>query len=291
MAPPSPEQQPPPREPDFLLHQDSAIQEFWALLKGVFKPEKQPELVLESKPIPVKDIWARPRSLKSRLSSVAVHLAVIGILMLPFWRPVQTQIKKVVEATELYVPPQVQPPMPKMRRLAGGGSPLPKPQLKIVQTPKVQPITAPTVVVPVQEAVSLPSFGNLGAVAGPPGSGGGANGGNGGTGSGNGGGDCTGNDCGSGYGVAASSPIPVYEPDPEYSDAARKAKFQGTCIVQVTIGADGRVSHPKVVQPLGLGLDEKAIQAVLLWRFEPARDKNGKPIAVQANVEVNFRLY
>jgi TonB family protein len=46
----------------------------------------------------------------------------------------------------------------------------------------------------------------------------------------------------------------------------------------------------KVVRPLGMGLDQKALDAVKQWKFEPAM-KDGKPVAVQINVEVNFRLY
>jgi len=45
-----------------------------------------------------------------------------------------------------------------------------------------------------------------------------------------------------------------------------------------------------VARPLGMGLDEKAIEAVRTWRFEPAK-KDGQPVPVQMNVEVSFRLY
>lgn len=278
-----------PREPDFLIHQESPLRAFWGRLKEVFRPEKQPDLVLESKPIPVKSIWAPPKPLRSRLGSVAVHALVLGVLALPFWRPVQQQMHKVIEATQIFIPPKIEPPMPKMRRLAGGGSPVPKPEIKIVQAPKIQPVTAPNMVVPLKETVALPSFGNLGPIAGPPGAGGGANGGNNGLGAGTGGGNCVGPNCG--FGVAVESPIPIYQPEPEYTEAARKAKFQGTCEVQVTVGVDGAVTDPLVVQPLGLGLDEKAVQTVLKWRFQPARDKNGKAIAVRVNIDVNFHLY
>ncbi|MGH9520497.1 MAG: hypothetical protein ACRD2D_12645, partial [Terriglobales bacterium] len=78
-----------PREPDFLIHQEEPLHAFWGRLKEVFRPEKQPELVLESKPIPVKSIWAPPKPLRSRLGSVGLHLLVLGVLALPFWRPVQ----------------------------------------------------------------------------------------------------------------------------------------------------------------------------------------------------------
>ena len=56
------------------------------------------------------------------------------------------------------------------------------------------------------------------------------------------------------------------------------------------VGTDGRTHEIRVQHSLGMGLDEKAIDAVRVWRFEPAR-RNGQPVAVQINVEVNFRLY
>ena len=56
------------------------------------------------------------------------------------------------------------------------------------------------------------------------------------------------------------------------------------------VAADGRPRDIRVARSLGMGLDEKAIEAVRTWRFEPAR-KDGNPVAVQINVEVSFRLY
>lgn len=282
---------PPKSEPEdlrFLLESKP----FWREIKDqigdfFFSRGKAPELVLESKPIPVKDIWSAPKSLKSRMGSVAVHLAVIGIMLLPFWRPVQVQMKKLVEVA-IVEPPKVDPVIPKMRRLSGGAAPVQQAP-KLVQAPQPHPISAPTSIVPLTTTATLPSFGAIGPVSGPPGNNSGTGGGSGGTGSGSADGTCVGNDCGDG--VGESAPVQIYAPDPEYSEAARKAKFQGTCIVQIQVGTDGKVSRPVVVQPLGLGLDEKAVQAVLQWKFSPARDRNGKPVAMVVQVEVNFRLY
>jgi len=87
-----------------------------------------------------------------------------------------------------------------------------------------------------------------------------------------------------------SAPRPIYSPDTEYSEEARKAKYQGTCVLWLVVGPDGHPRDIKVARTLGLGLDEKAIEAVKTWKFEPAM-KDGKPVAVQINVEVSFRLY
>ena len=159
----------------------------------------------------------------------------------------------------------------------------------------------PTVVVPPE--IKMPHVGALGdplGLPGPPsngtGSGGGIGSGSGGgvgPGSGNGVGPGSGGGIGGGVfrvGGGVSAPVPIYQPDPEFSEEARKAKHQGVVIVNVIVGPDGRAHDLRVVQPLGLGLDEKAIEAVRLWKFEPAR-KDGRAVAVAVNIEVTFRLY
>ena len=87
-----------------------------------------------------------------------------------------------------------------------------------------------------------------------------------------------------------TAPRALYAPEPEFSEEARKAKFQGAVVLWLVVGADGRTRNIRVQRSLGMGLDEKAIEAIRLWRFEPGR-KDGVAVAVQVNVEVNFRLY
>jgi TonB family protein len=58
----------------------------------------------------------------------------------------------------------------------------------------------------------------------------------------------------------------------------------------VVVGPDGKVHDVKVSRSLGLGLDEKAMEAVKVWKFDPAR-KNGQPVAVEMTIEVNFHMY
>jgi TonB family protein len=90
-------------------------------------------------------------------------------------------------------------------------------------------------------------------------------------------------------GGGVSAPIPIYKIEAQYSEEARKAKFQGTLVLSIVVDEQGRPRDLKVVKPLGLGLDEKAIEAVRKWRFSPGKLK-GKPVAVQASVQVTFRL-
>jgi TonB family protein len=86
-----------------------------------------------------------------------------------------------------------------------------------------------------------------------------------------------------------TAPKALYAPDPEFSEVARKAGHQGTCVLSLIVGADGRPRDVRIVRKLGMKLDEKAIQAVSQWKFEPAQ-KGGKPVAVPIEVEVSFYL-
>jgi TonB family protein len=85
-------------------------------------------------------------------------------------------------------------------------------------------------------------------------------------------------------------PRAIKAPDPQYSEEAREKKFQGTTVARLIVGADGRPRDIVIMLPLPYGLNEEAIKALKKWRFKPAT-MNGQPVAVQANVEVNFRLY
>jgi TonB family protein len=85
-------------------------------------------------------------------------------------------------------------------------------------------------------------------------------------------------------------PKAVYAPDPQYSERARRARYSGQCVLGLVVGRDGNPKAVWVVKKLGLGLDQKALDAVRQWKFDPAT-KDGEPVAVAINVEVTFRLY
>lgn len=87
-----------------------------------------------------------------------------------------------------------------------------------------------------------------------------------------------------------SAPFPVYKPEPPYSEKARLASYQGTTILSIVVDAQGTVSDIAVMKPLGVGLDEKAIDAVRAWKFKPAK-RNGVPVPVRVRVEIRFRLF
>jgi bla regulator protein blaR1 len=87
-----------------------------------------------------------------------------------------------------------------------------------------------------------------------------------------------------------SAPKLVFSPDPQFSEEAKRAKYQGVCVVSLIVDAQGNPQRVQVVRHLGKGLDKKAVEAVRQYKFEPAM-RNGEPVAVEVNIEVNFRLY
>lgn len=203
----------------------------------------------------------------------------------------------------------------------GGGDhdPLPAPKGRLPKFAMVQ-ITPPqvvlrnmkpkltaeaTVIVPPQVHLAENRIPNLGissaAVmpAAPPSNGSGSGGGIGsdsgnGAGIGHGAGVGAGTGGGIGGGVfkvggGISAPQPVLTPDPEYTEEARRTKTQGICTLGLIVDAAGHPRDIRVLHGLGFGLDAKAMEAVRQWRFDPAL-KDGKPVAVQISIEVEFKL-
>jgi len=162
----------------------------------------------------------------------------------------------------------------------------------------------PTVVVPSEIHLPLPQSGPIGdplsAIVAPPSNGTGTGGGigsgsGGGVGSGGGPGVGPGTGGGIGGGVyrvggGVTAPRIIDAPDPEFSEEARKAKYQGVVVLWAIVGTDGRTHEIRIGRSLGMGLDEKAIEAIRKWRFEPGC-KNGMPVAVEITVEITFRLF
>jgi TonB family protein len=86
-----------------------------------------------------------------------------------------------------------------------------------------------------------------------------------------------------------SAPKVVSKVEPKYSEDAKLARYTGTVLLAIEIGTDGLPRNIRVVHGLGLGLDQKAVEAVGQWKFSPGT-QNGQPVIVSAHVEVNFRL-
>lgn len=254
--------------------------------------------------------------------------ALIGLPLIPTRsRPVVVQHENVtLMAPPLSDYKPVMEPKVAPKPLAGGGGG--GEHAKIVESkghlPKVAPqqFTPPTVEIRNQkpklamEATvvappnvklpdnpQMPNIGNpmSARVAGPASNGTGTGGGigsgkTGGVGSGSGPGHGPGQGGGFGGGVYAlgdigvTAPVAKYTPEPDFSEEARKAKYQGTVILSAIIGPDGRPRNLRIVRSLGMGLDEKALEKAKTWLFEPGK-KNGQPVSVAMTLEVDFRLF
>lgn len=95
---------------------------------------------------------------------------------------------------------------------------------------------------------------------------------------------------GKGIAEGLKQPFPLHKPDPAYSSEARKAKISGSLVLAVAIDQDGHVMNIAVIRPLGMGLDENAVQTIRTWTFKPAQ-VNGQARAAKTMVEVSFRLF
>ena len=86
-----------------------------------------------------------------------------------------------------------------------------------------------------------------------------------------------------------TTPVLASQQEPEYTLAAQLAKLEGTVSFSVIIDRKGEPQHIRLRRGCGYGLDEKAAEAVNRWRFRPAI-KQGEPVPMAAQTEVNFRL-
>lgn len=242
---------------------------------------------------------------RSTALSVMIHAAAFGLILWGFQSP--TVQRKVKQVSELYFAPvnAYRPKLPAAAEREGGGGgmkdkpashgeapqfakkqfvppamAIPNPQLPVIPTITA---TAPQIVSDAYgDPISKLDQSGLGMGKG--------------TGLGNGAGDGYGPGDGHGIGEGAykiggdvAAPMLLSKTEPEYSEEARKAKFSGSVLLTIIVDQNGLPRDIRIVRSLGLGLDEKAIEAVKNWRFRPGT-KAGRPVAVQAQVEVTFRL-
>jgi TonB family protein len=274
-------------------------------------------------------IWGQYNNYRSNglVGSAVAHILLIALIVgLTIYTPkVATEIKPHPTVT-LIAPSPDSYALPVAKTIASGGGGggererlvapkgrLPKAAMTQITPPQIvvrneQPklVAQPTVVVPPQLHIAenrMPTLGDPSAIplpSAPPSNGIGSGGGIGsGAGSGVGVGHGPGVGAGSGGGIGGgvfkvgggiSAPQAVTTPDPQYTEEARIAKTQGTCILWLIVDEKGHPRNIKVVRGLGYGLDAKAIQAVQQWTFQPAM-KDGRPVNVQISVEVGFHLY
>jgi protein TonB len=292
-------------------------------LRDVFFPVKLPPLELTSTPIPVPDRMAvKPNPWAIGIAGM-VNLLILATLLFFGVRKIIEETKGPTLATPIDIS-SWQPKAPKGSDSNGGGGgggehsivdpikgrtpkiekvPIAPPQVETVDKPKLSVVPAIMVQPNIQlPDTNLPNLGvtksaNVTVLSGGQGSGSGiGTGSGGGDGSGNGNGFGPGNNGGAGGGLyhvgnGVSAPQALNSVEAEFSDEARRAKYQGVVLITLIVDAQGNPQNPRVSRPLGMGLDEKAIEAVKKYKFKPAMKDGHIPVPVMITVEVNFRLY
>jgi protein TonB len=300
--------------------------QFWENLHDAIAPPKLPPLKVTSHPVKVRDIWSKNEQFsRAQGLSLVVHALIAALLVVPLFQQVMptSQASTKPEIITINISPYMAQLPPGKDKAGGGGgggermqtSPTKGRAPRFAMTQLTPPMATlrnlnpklpaePTLLGPPELRVPSPNMPNYGdplaklitGSGGPGGGGGIGTGCCGGIGSGEGGGLGPGSGGGTGGGAfrpgsgGVGYPSCAYCPNPQYSEEARKAKYQGTVVLHVVITPDGRATNIEAVKGPGLGLEEKAIEAVRTWRFNPAVGPNGKAVPVALNIEVTFRL-
>jgi protein TonB len=288
------------------IQRQGVFESLWSGVRDLLFPRKLPPLTLESRPIAVVDRMEFASNYPSTAYAVGLH--ALAIFLIGF--VVNAQIRDVTavrdNVTALLNPPRV---APKTDQIGGGGGQegptpatkgsLPKLAEEQIVPPKAPPLLEPRIkidpAIEVQDEVkmasNLPQFG----VPNSPivGMSMGNNSGSGiGSGDGPGLGPGSGGNVGGGLhrvGGGVRAPQVLFQPEPEFSEEARRAKFSGNVEVYLWVDEHGNPSHVRVVRGIGMGLDEKAAEAVRQYRFKPATE-NGKPVMVEMYIDVVFQI-
>jgi TonB family protein len=292
-------------------------------IRDVIFPPKLPPLKLVSTPIPVPDRMAVKRNWWAYGAALVVNGAILLVVIFLLGKAIIKQIQAPSLIATTVDVGGFKAPKAKIQAGGGGGGgdhsmvdpskgKLPKFEKNPITPPQVQTVDHPKLAmeaaINVQKTIMLPDnpmMPNIGVknsvnvrlASNGQGGGGGIGTGYGGgigSGTGNGYGPGRGGNTGGGLyriGGGVSEPKLIYSVDAQFSDEARRAKYQGIVIVSVIIDAQGNPQDPRVVRALGMGLDEKAIEAIKQYRFKPAIKDGKMPVAVRMNVEIDFHLY
>ena len=312
---------------DLLVNWNSGLGSLGQNIRDAFFPKKVPQLQTISQPVAVKEIWSKNTQFtRLQALSMVFHVVVLVLIILPL-APGFLSLATTKASSRNEMSTDISALLPKLlpgvKRAGGGGGggshdlrratagKLPKFSViqltpsKAVTNPNARLATTPTVLVPPELKFASPNMNAWGDPVskvindsnGPGGGNGIGSGGGRGVGPGNGDGVGPGDEFGEGGGPPSAGtgrygyPTCVYCPQAQYSGEAVKSKYQGTVFLVVTITADGKATDIKVAKGVGLGLDEKAIEAVRSWRFRPAAGPDGRPAAVRQTIEVTFHLY
>jgi len=294
----------------------------WQSVHDLFFPVKLPPLELTSKPIPVPDRMAVKANPWAIGISSTVNLTILLLVLFFVGRKIVEAVKPGLLATNIDVSAWKGPQKDKMAGGGGGGGdrsmieankgklpqrtkdPITPVQPQVIEHPKLPEPPAINVQANLQlpDNPNMPMIGMHESANVQMASAGTGNGAGMGTGSGGGLGSGQGNGYGPGYGGNAggglyqigggiSAPVVIHSVEAEFSDEARRAKYQGVCMVSLIVDTQGNPQNIRVVRTLGMGLDEKAVEAIRQYKFKPAMKDGKTPVPVMITIEVDFRLY
>jgi protein TonB len=293
------------------LREEGVFASLVSSFRDLYLPTKLPPLVLESKPVAVPDRMAVKRSPASTAVAVGAHVVIILLILWIVAQHVVTAAPPKLTMTQIMAPPIPPPIAPKTEQIGGGGGQhdlapvtqghLPKLAQEQIVPPKAPPTIAPKLAVDpavvVQKDLKMAdnTMPNIGAPSSTLNGFSMGNGNGTGLGSGSGSGIGPGSNGNTGGGVyhiggSVKPPSVLTSVDPEFSEEARKAKFSGNVQVYLIVDEKGMPTHVRVVRGVGMGLDEKAVEAVRQYRFKPGM-KDGKPVAVDLYIDVNFQIF
>jgi protein TonB len=275
-------------------------------IRDIFFPPNLPPLVLTSTPIPVPDRMAVKRNPWALGISVTFNGSLVALALLIGVKTYINTVKPKLQVTPIDVS-EFKAPKSAIDAGGGGGSPdkieaikgrIPPREKAPDPTPKVDEPPLPSIDVQkditIPDNMRLPNFGQSNSPNVKLGSLGNGSGMGIGSGHGDGYGPGFGGNIGGGLyriGGGVSAPVLLKSVDAEFSDEARRAKYQGVALVEVIVDAQGNPQNPRMVRILGMGLDENAIKAIMQFKFKPAMKDGKTPVPVKIAVEINFRIY
>lgn len=295
--------------------------DLWESIRDVFFPVKLPPLELTSQPIPVPDRMAVKPNPWAIGISTTVNVLILCVILFFVGKKVIETVKQQTLDVNIDVGDYKAPKSDTKAGGGGGGGDRSMIEANKGRLPQKSPdpVTPPTPItiehpklpepaaINLQKDIQIPdnnmpmigmhSSSNVTLASAGGGSGAGMGSGQGGglgSGYGNGYGPGSGGNAGGGVyqvGGRISNPVLVVQPEAEFSDEARRAKYQGVCVIALIVDAQGNPQNVHVVRSLGMGLDEKAMEAVRKYKFRPAMKDGKTPVPVEITVEVDFHLY
>ena len=293
------------------INEEGVLASLWSNVRELIFPRKLPPLVLESRPVPMIDRMDVDGGYSSAAYAFALHAMVIFLIGFVVRAQVREAGRVHDSVTPLIDSAALRIAAKAAEQMGGGGGQrgeipvskghLPKLEQEQIVPPQAPPLLPPKIAIEPSVVVqndlrladnALPNLGvpNSPIVSRSMGSGKGTGMG---PGDGDGIGPGSGGNKGGGLrhvGGTVSAPEVLHAVDPEFSEEARKAKVSGDVQVYLWVDEHGNPTHVRVIRGMGMGLDERAVEAVKQYKFKPAME-NGRPVTVEMYIDVTFQIF